>query len=48
MKIKIIKDARVLLKAGETANVSPEVAYQLMKLGKAIEAAPKKKKKKED
>lgn len=45
MKVKLLNDARVLFKKGETIEVSPEEAYKLFRLGKAEEVkAPKKKK----
>lgn len=45
MKVKLLNDARVLFKKGETIDVSPEEAFQLIRNAKAVEVkVPKKKK----
>lgn len=46
MQIKLLRDARVTVKAGETVDVSPETAAFLMSIGSA-EAAPKKERRKD-
>ncbi len=48
MKVKLINEAKVLMQAGETVDVSPVVARQLISLGKAVEVKVQPKKKKED
>lgn len=45
MKVKLLRDARILHKAGETVEVSPAVAEFLMSIGSAVKAAPVKRKK---
>lgn len=44
MKVKLIRDTRILCKAGETVEVSPEVANFLLSVGSAVIPQPEKKK----
>ena len=39
MKVKLIRDARILHKAGETVEVSPAVAQFLLSVGSAVNLA---------
>lgn len=45
MKVKLVRDARIQHKAGETVEVSPAVAEFLLSIGSAVKAAPVKRKK---
>lgn len=44
MKVRLIRDARITVKAGETVEVSPAVGAFLLSIGSAVEVKPKKKK----
>lgn len=44
MKIKLTRDARILHKAGETVEVTPEVAAFLVSVRSAVAAQPVKEK----
>ena len=48
MKVKLIRDARITVKAGETVEVSPAVGAFLLSIGSAVEVKPTKKKKSEE
>lgn len=41
MKIKLLRDARVTVKAGETVDVSPETAAFLLSIGSAVSVLKK-------
>lgn len=38
MKVKLLRDSRVTVKAGEVVEISPEAARFLISLGAAVEA----------
>lgn len=44
MTVKLIRDARIKHKAGETVEVSPEEARFLLSVGSAVKPEPEKKK----
>jgi len=44
MKVKLIRDARIKHKAGETVEASPEEAKFLLSVGSAVIPEPEKKK----
>lgn len=48
MKVRLLRDARILHKAGEVVEISPEFAEYLISLdsAEAVEAEPPKEKKK--
>ncbi len=48
MKVRLTKDARITVKAGETVEVSPEVGAFLLSIGSAetVEEKPKRTSKK--
>lgn len=45
MKVRLLRDARITVKAGETVEVSPAVAEFLLSIGSAVKVEPKKTKK---
>jgi hypothetical protein len=45
MKVKLTRDARILHRAGETVEVTPEVAAFLVSVRSAVAAQPEKPKK---
>ena len=45
MKVRLLRDARIPHKAGETVEVSPAIADFLLSIGSAVKVVPTKKKK---